>query len=818
MKKALLILASAAALICACEKYDDSALKEQIAALEKKVTDLQSALQSATEKSLTVTVTAVEGGNKLTFSDGTSVIVLNGAAGATGAQGPQGPAGKDGSDATVTITDNGDSYTFKVGEKEYTIKKTLEFSIILETTTPQIAAGESAVIKYTLTGADASTVVIANTTGGYTASIDSEAATLTIKAPAELPETGSVLLMAISNATSRYAAQYISFANGVISPVADIEVPAAGGPVSVVFDTNCDDENLEIVIPEDCDWVTFADTKALHQVTKGFIVSESKLMKPRTAVITIKGANVEAEFAIVQGYAALPTETKAFGVDMGQGYGGGDQGTHCMVRVPICHTYCENYDFTKFEAFTLECWVKFNNQTPWGDSSPEKKNWLNTVMGNPGYAFIRVNHPDDAGGVNVPTKAKFNGLVPGGEVNSQEFTLNEWHHVALTYDKGVTTIYVDGEIGEQNTFAAQTVDLTQVGEGISHRSPYYDFFLGTQNQSRFLNGSMAEARLWTVARTQAQIKDSAKHLSAREAGLLGYWKLAGTDNATILQDYSGNGFDAEILGDNDFTEKNVEVTNSIPKAYGLDFGEGYGWGGEGSHATLRFSIHNENAEKGYAYSTKYDFTAMSQVTLECLVKFNHSIPWGDAPGKNFLNQIMGNPDYFGMRLNHSNGDENTAPTKAKVNCQIPGCELNSCEIDLSKWHHVALTFNDGTAKVYVDGTLCESNANCDKTIDLTKSNIGESKYYDFFLGCYNQGRWLNGSMAEARVWSVERTADQLAANAYSVDATTEGLVAYWKLRGTTWAEICADYTTNDFDLEHLNANPIVAANVPVIID
>lgn len=557
MKKVFLIAASALVLLGACKKYDDSAIKQQISELEKKVSDLQTALQGAIEKSLTVSVTAVEGGNKLTFSDGTSIVVMNGK---DGADGERGPAGED---ASVEVVDNGDSYSFMIDGKEYVIEKTVEFSIILENLKPQIAAGESTVIKYTLTGGDESTVVVADATGGYVAKVDAEASTLSITAPAELPESGSVLLMAISNATSRYAAQYIAFNNGVIYPVDDIKVAADGGSVPVVFETTFADEDIEIVIPQECEWISLAaQTKAVHTSTKTIVVAANEKMKSRSAVVSVKAPGVKVDFAVIQSPAQLPANVQPYGVDMGQGYGGGNQGTHCMVRVPICHTYSENFDFTNFESFTLECLVKFNNMTPWGDSSVDKKNWLNSVMGNPGYAFIRVNHPDDNSGNAVPTKAKFNGLVPGGEVNSQEFTLNEWHHVALTYDKGLTTIYVDGEIGEQNTFAAQKVDLTQVGEGLSHRSDFYDFFLGTQNQSRFLNGSMSEARLWSVARTQEQVKASARCLSTREEGLLGYWKLCGTENSVILQDYSGNGFDAQILGEVDFTEKNVEVKDN----------------------------------------------------------------------------------------------------------------------------------------------------------------------------------------------------------------------------------------------------------------
>ncbi len=555
MKKVFLVLASALVLFSACsEKYDDSGIRQQISELEKKVSDLQTALQGAIEKSLTVTVTAVEGGNKLTFSDGTSIVVMDGK---DGKDGEQGPAGED---AHVTVVDNGDSYTFTIGDKEYVIKKTVEFSIILENLTPQIGAGESTIISYVLTGGDESAVVVAEAKGGYEAKVDAGASTLSITAPAELPESGSVLLMAISNATSRYAAQYIAFNNGVIYPIEDITVSAAGGTVPVVFETSIADEDIEVVIPSDCEWISLeVQTKAVRKTSRNIVVSANELMKSRSAVITVKGPGVEVDFAVIQSPAGLPADVQPYGVDMGQGYGGGNQGTHSMVRVPICHTYCENFDFTDFESFTLECLVRFNNMTPWGDSSEQKKNWLNSVIGNPGYAFIRVNHPDDNSGNAVPVKAKFNGMVPGGEVNSQEFTLNEWHHVALTYDKGLTTIYVDGEIGEQNTFAAQKVDLTQVGEGLSHRSEFYDFFLGTQNQSRFLNGSMAEARLWSVARTQEQIKANARCLSSREEGLLGYWKLCGTENSVILQDYSGHGFDAQILGEVDFTEKNVEV-------------------------------------------------------------------------------------------------------------------------------------------------------------------------------------------------------------------------------------------------------------------
>ena len=285
-----------------------------------------------------------------------------------------------------------------------------------------------------------------------------------------------------------------------------------------------------------------------------------------------------------------------------------------------------------------------------------------------------------------------------------------------------------------------------------------------------------------------------------------------------------NGNEKEITLTKDFTFASGRIkpipfdyTFPVPVAYGVDLGEGYGGGSEGTHANLRVPINNTHLTKGYAYSSKYNFTAMSEVTVECLVKFNHHIPWADNSTSNWLNQLLGTPDYFGIRLNHANGDASTAPTTGKFNCQVGGTvELNSVQVNLDEWHHVALTFKDGTATVYVDGVAGESNSSCIATINLTQANNGEGKYHDFLIGQYGQSRWLNGCLSEVRLWSVARTAEQIAANKYSVDPQSTGLLAYWKMCGTTWDEILKDYSGNGFDIEQLNNSAIVAANVPVI--
>ena len=45
---------------------------------------------------------------------------------------------------------------------------------------------------------------------------------------------------------------------------------------------------------------------------------------------------------------------------------------------------------------------------------------------------------------------------------------------------------------------------------------------------------------------------------------------------------------------------------------------------------------------------------------------------------------------------------------------------------------------------------------------------------------YDDNRWLPGEISELRIWTVQRTQEQIASNMYTVDPTTDGLLAYWK--------------------------------------
>ena len=102
------------------------------------------------------------------------------------------------------------------------------------------------------------------------------------------------------------------------------------------------------------------------------------------------------------------------------------------------------------------------------------------------------------------------------------------------------------------------------------------------------------------------------------------------------------------------------------------------------------------------------------------------------------------------------------------------------------WHHLAFTYdsNAGSVAIYIDG----------KTVASGSYQFGPVNLYDptltdpvFHIGkSYNETRWFNGDMAEVRIWNRALSADEINAKGhfYSVDATSNGLLAYWKLNGT----------------------------------
>ena len=120
--------------------------------------------------------------------------------------------------------------------------------------------------------------------------------------------------------------------------------------------------------------------------------------------------------------------------------------------------------------------------------------------------------------------------------------LDQWSHVAVTYNNGVVNTYINGTLVE-----------TYSGSGtIGDAHPgLNDLRIGGRSNSptgQFFQGQIDDVRVWNVERTAAEIlADLSAQLTGSETGLVGYWTFDETSgNAIVDGSTQGNN---GVLGD-----------------------------------------------------------------------------------------------------------------------------------------------------------------------------------------------------------------------------------------------------------------------------
>lgn len=131
---------------------------------------------------------------------------------------------------------------------------------------------------------------------------------------------------------------------------------------------------------------------------------------------------------------------------------------------------------------------------------------------------------------------QFQAKVGAGKPQSiTRFTAKKWYHLAFTYDGANLRLYVDGKL-----------DFTY-----PHAAPgeVFDFkkivFANDEKSTYSLKGKVSELRVWSVARSQAEIENNMYVVSPDSPGLEVYWKC-NEGSGTVIKDYSNHGRDGKL--------------------------------------------------------------------------------------------------------------------------------------------------------------------------------------------------------------------------------------------------------------------------------
>lgn len=201
---------------------------------------------------------------------------------------------------------------------------------------------------------------------------------------------------------------------------------------------------------------------------------------------------------------------------------------------------------------------------------------ISSVMGVEQYLLLRI------GDTNFERQQlQFDGSGSGsqfGKFPGKDATKNleagRWYHVACTYDQTTRTvrIYVDGQLQSEESGVGIATQSEDNRINLAMRALYdyylnnpteenekkyggfvdaYQFFIGkSYDEKRPLNGKIAEARVWSVARTPEQIWENMYNVEnpADDPTLLGYWKFNEGAGNTV-RDYSMYGNDGVAESD-----------------------------------------------------------------------------------------------------------------------------------------------------------------------------------------------------------------------------------------------------------------------------
>jgi hypothetical protein len=180
----------------------------------------------------------------------------------------------------------------------------------------------------------------------------------------------------------------------------------------------------------------------------------------------------------------------------------------------------EGIDISAFGGLTIEGWIKMDQYMPFGNATGNplfvKEPTFSSPYYNYGFILMVLNeqhyqghHRRLAFGLNFGE----NGEIHIGLHSDHEVPLNEWHHLAGTWDGSEMKVYIDGTL--DGTYDVSTLGPVYDPESFMH---FGARLLG--NQYAFHFGYIDEARIWNYARTESEIRETLyKEITGTEPGL-----------------------------------------------------------------------------------------------------------------------------------------------------------------------------------------------------------------------------------------------------------------------------------------------------------
>lgn len=189
------------------------------------------------------------------------------------------------------------------------------------------------------------------------------------------------------------------------------------------------------------------------------------------------------------------------------------------------------------------------------------------------------------------------------------------------------------------------------------------------------------------------------------------------------------------------------------------------------------------------------YNGLTALTYEALVNVDR-FDLDNKDGVCNISTVMGVEQYLLLRIGDANFERQCLQFDGSGNGsqfgKLPSKSDPVKKLYSGSWYHVACTYdqNERVARIYVNAKLIDevkdagvAGPTADNKITLAMRALGMPEAYQFFIGkSYNDFRPLQGKIAEARVWRVARTGDEIWKNMYRIENPKDqkDLIGYWK--------------------------------------
>lgn len=373
------------------------------------------------------------------------------------------------------------------------------------------------------------------------------------------------------------------------------------------------------------------------------------------------------------------------------------------------------------DKITLEFKVNFNDITGaqqslislWDDGN---KALFNPYLQAGGTGVLTLNVDDqDAGGLQ--------GVHLDAGVT---ITAGTWYDVAMVLDGTTARVYIDGELTAEGDLAgAVSFDTANLHKLVIGGNPVGDAAFGGGVDA---DAMIDDIRIWNTARTSEQIRDDHdQQLTGDEVGLQAHYRFDEEFNGTVV-DQTSNGFDASVPRKSvtlDGTGDYIQVTDDAVDNL--------------SAGTIETWVYLDSNSGETIFSKQHDGNDSYAI---------FSVGYTSNSGGGLVDRDDG---ILAFRSSNGGGAIDSVST-----------------LETGQWHHVAVTFTNTEANLYINGQL-DSSAVGDFTIpNDTNANV------DARIGSWSGNNAdLDGKIDDFRVWTDVRTQAEIQANMNKVLAGDE---------------------------------------------